>query len=280
MGRRLATLPMYDRPELRAATDALWQYLRDGLEAAGCVDVPPALCRDRSHADGWADDALLFSQACGYDVHLRMPGRLTPLGVARYRAEGCQGPTYRSAIVVRVDDEATALTDLRGRTAAYNEPTSHSGRVALAASVADHARDGRFFGRLVETGSHEASAEAVAGGIADVAALDCTSWALMRRARPALDAALTVIAFSPACPAPPFVAGPCASERERKVLVRALSRLGTEPRLVDVREALLIEDVEPVTAETYVACAELVERADGQGYDLLADTDAPTSSRP
>lgn len=273
MDARLATLPMYDRPELRAATDRLWQYLRDGLVSAGIVDVPSRLCRERAHADAWADDRLLFSQACGYDVHLRFPGRLTPLAAPCYRADGCRGATYRSAIVVRTDDAAQALPEVCGRVAAFNEPTSHSGRVALAAAVAEHVRNGRFFGRLVQTGSHEASAEAVASGDADVAALDCTSWALLRRARPQLDDALRILAFTPRCPAPPFVVGPAASEHEREVLTGMLSRLGSEPTLESVRDRLLLDGVEAVTSEAYAACGDLADRAEGLGYDLLADTD-------
>ena len=211
-------------------------------------------------------------------MHLRFPDRLTPVGAPRYRAEGCRGATYRSAIVVRVDEEVKGVSALRGRVAAYNEPTSHSGRVALAAVVGEHARGGRFFAGLAETGSHEASAEAVASGRADVAALDCTSWALIRRARPALAEALRILTFSPPCPAPPFVMGPAASEDERRIVSDALWRVGTEPSLAASREALLLDGVEPVTAAAYLACGELADRAEAFGYDLLADAE-PSSTR-
>ena len=276
---RIATLPMYDRPELRWATDQLWTFLRDRLREAGATDVPEELVRGRHHADGWADDRLLFSQACGYDVHLRFPERLTPLAAPRYGAEGCVGATYCSVIVVRAGDDAAGIPDLRSRRAAYNEPTSHSGRVALAAVVAEHAETGRFFRALVETGSHEASADAVASGAADVAALDCTSWALLRRARPRLDEALRILVFTPRCPAPPFVVGPAVDVRERKAIADALAQLSSSKTLGDVRAALLLDGVESVVAETYAACGALADGARAQGYDLLADTD-PGSAPP
>jgi len=265
---------MYDRPELRAATDRLWAFLRDQLRVAGVVDVPEGLCRDRDHGSIWAADELFFSQACGFDVHLRFPDRLTPVGAPRYCAEGCEGHRYCSALVVRVDDAAVHITGLRGRVAAYNEPTSHSGRVALAAVVGEHARAGRFFGGLIETGSHEASAEAVADGRADIASLDCTSWALMRRARPQLDEALRILAFSPRCPAPPYVVGPGVDETTRRVVTEALARVGEEPSLRDLRVTLLLDGVTPITAKDYAACGELARRAERLGYDLLADEDA------
>ncbi len=40
---RIAALPMYDFPELRADTDTLWDRLAAGLVAKGVSNVPPRI---------------------------------------------------------------------------------------------------------------------------------------------------------------------------------------------------------------------------------------------
>jgi hypothetical protein len=48
-----AALPMYDRPDNRAAHDRLWGAIRDGLKERG-VEAPEALDRETYYSDGWA----------------------------------------------------------------------------------------------------------------------------------------------------------------------------------------------------------------------------------
>jgi len=269
----IASLPMYDRPELRWATDQLWGYVASALTRAGVPNVPANLSREGPHEARWSDPRLLMSQTCGYDVHFRFSGRLMPLAAPVYRAAGCEGPTYRSALVVRSGDRSERVEDLAGRVAAYNEPASHSGRVALEAVVAEYADGGRFFACTRVTGSHERSAEDVAEGRADVAALDCTSFALLRRARPELAARLRILTFSPACPAPPFVVGPMVSQDIRDELAKTFREVATTDELTAVREALLLEALVPVEPSDYAAIGLLAESAARCGYDLVSDND-------
>ena len=71
--------------------------------------------------------------------------------------------------------------------------------------IAPLARDGRFFETVAITGSHAASAAAVANGEADAAAIDCVTFALLQRHRPHVVAELRTIASTFATPTPPFV---------------------------------------------------------------------------
>ena len=50
----LASLPMYDLPELRGAHAALWAGIARQLRQAGIADVPAALCQERPASEVWA----------------------------------------------------------------------------------------------------------------------------------------------------------------------------------------------------------------------------------
>lgn len=269
MSRLLVSLPMYDFAELRAATDAFWSALRGQLAAAG-IDAPRELAREDDHAAPWADPALLFSQTCGYPYAMRLRGRARLVATPVYRAPGCEGPRYSSAIVVRADDPAGTLAGLRGRRAAVNAPDSQSGMNALRAAAAPLAVAGRFFGAVVETGSHAASALAVAEGRADVAALDCVSWAHLAALRPRLGGALRVIGFTPSAPALPFITAAARSEGTVATLRAALRAVMADETLAPVRAALLIEGVEILPDAAYDEIAAMEAAARRAGYPVLA----------
>ena len=58
----IASLPMYDRPETRAANDNLWALVRKNY--AG--DLPESLTRTGDIWDHWHSPDLAVSQTCGY----------------------------------------------------------------------------------------------------------------------------------------------------------------------------------------------------------------------
>ena len=59
-----------------------------------------------------------------------------------------------------------------------------SGYLALQRDLEAQASGLHIFSQLIETGGHRASIRAVAEGRADVAAVDCKTWALARRLEP------------------------------------------------------------------------------------------------
>ena len=63
----------------------------------------------------------------------------------------------------------------------------------LRAAVAPLAEGGRFFGSVVVSGSHLRSVEMVASGEADVASIDCVSFAHFQRLYPSLVSGVRVL---------------------------------------------------------------------------------------
>ncbi len=237
----IAALPMYDYPELNAAHDALWAALAESLDAAGIAAVPPALTRGRGHLDIWRDPRLLLAQACEYPLARGLAGCIRVVATPRYTAPGCDAGMYRSAVVVRGDDPAESLADLRGRRCAVNEPDSNSGMNLLRAAVAPLAGGLRFFESVVYSGSHRRSADMVRAGLADVAAIDCVSWAHFARLYPRTVDCLKVLCWTDPSPSLPLITAEATGEATVTALRAALARVQSAPGLAALRAQLFLD---------------------------------------
>ena len=190
---------MYDWPEVRAETDALWAVLRDALRERG-LDAPEALDRDTPLQALWRDPALCLAQTCGLPFRLGLHEHVALVGTPDHGVEGCAPGFYCSVLVARKDDTRPSFAAFAGAVAAFNAPDSQSGWAALAAA----AEGASFFARRVETGSHRASIRAVASGEAAIAAIDAVTWRLALRHEPAARA-LRVLGRTAPVPGLPLV---------------------------------------------------------------------------
>lgn len=249
-----ASLPMYDLPELRWATDALWSAIVERL-AARRIAAPLALTRGPALRDLWTDPALLFSQCCGNPYVRHHRGRLRLVATPRYTAPGCDGPSYRSLLVARHDGRDRGLADFRGTVCAVNEWDSLSGWVALAAAL-PQAPD-RFFRAALVTGAHVDSLAAVAAGHADIAAIDCVTQALLQRHRPAALAGLRVIGETAAAPGLPYVTRRDADDNVVAALRDALHDALSDPALAAECDALLLDGIVILSDADYDAIPAL-----------------------
>ena len=261
-----ASLPWYELPETRLATDALWRRLRRRLRLAGFAEAPPRLERTVCPREQWRSGRLLISQACGYDAAITFPSHLRVISAPRYGATGCEGSFHRSWIVVRESSGYEIPAELRGARAAINEPSSHSGMNALRAVVAPYHRDGRFFSDVVVSGSHCASLALIRQHRVDVAAIDCVTWALIERHRRLDLAGLRVLCETPAVPAPPFVTAAFRDPGRIARLRAALEATLRDPGLAAARDQLLLSGVAPVTRGAYRRIVDLRDRATSAGY--------------
>ncbi|MFO1057261.1 MAG: PhnD/SsuA/transferrin family substrate-binding protein [Dongiaceae bacterium] len=266
----LASLPMYDLPELAAATDSWWRGLAAAFRRAGLAEVPGRLTREVALPAHWLDPALLFSQTCGYPLTHALAGRVGLLGTPCYAAPGCEGPLYRSLVLVAEGSPARSLAELRGQVAAMNGRDSQSGCNVLRALLAPHAAGGRFCGAVLETGSHAASIAAVAAGRAGFAAIDCVTHALLARRRPAALAGTRVLLESPAVPGLPYVAGGAVDEDGRRRLRDGLRAAFADPGLAETRDALLLAGFDELPLAAYDAILAMRRQAEAAGYPELA----------
>ncbi len=268
-GLMLASLPMYDLPELRPATDAWWAGLASALRRQGMTGVPEQLSRDGGFGAEWRDSGLLLSQCCGWDLSHEQAGWLQVVATPVYVAPGCSGSRYRSLFMVHGDDSARHLVDLRGRRCAVNMIGSQSGYNALRYALAPLARGQRCFTTVIETGSHAASLAAVQSGRADLAAIDCVTFALLERHRPAATMGLRLLAYSRKAPALPYVTRIGLPPELLMALRAALVQALNDPALAAAREALLIGGFEVLPAAAYRYILDQERRAGRLGYPRL-----------
>ena len=268
--RRVASLGMYDAPALQCANDALWSAIADRLRVAGIEGVPDRLDRARPLENIWADPGLLLAQTCGYPLATTWRDRLRYVATPRYTAPGCEGASHRGRIVIRRDDPAGALAMLRGRRVAVNDLSSNTGMNLLRAAVTPLAIEGRFFGSVIETGSHFASARAVASGAADVAAIDGITFAHLERAEPALAYQLRTLAWSAASPGLPLVTSAATTDEQLRLIRRAIREAVRDPANTIALETLLIDGVEVLRGRRYDVLKTIEQRSVRRGYPQLA----------
>ena len=217
---RLVSWPMYVVDP--AAVAGFWSRLRQALAAVGLDGVPAALTRPDDLVAHWRDPALLLSQACGFPFVTSLAGHVRYVATPCFTAPGCEGASYRSAVVVRRDEPARNLAAMRGRRAAFNSRDSQSGYNGLRALVAPLAQGGRFFGGTLETGSHRLSIRAVRSGAADLAAIDVVTLALLGDHAPDEVEGLRILDHTAPIPGLPFITAADTSDADLARLRQAV----------------------------------------------------------
>lgn len=222
----IASLGMYDFGAAQAANDRLWGLIRDGLRLRG-IAAPEALTRgEHAYWDAWQSPDLVLSQTCGYPFRARLHDRVAYVGTPDYGVEGCAPGHYRSVLIARADDPRDRLQEFDGAPFAFNEDLSQSG---WAAPQIQAARLGLTLRPVLRSGGHRLSAQAVAEGRADIAALDAVTWRLMQGE--AVAARLKVVGLTDPSPGLPLIAASGADiEATFAAVAEAIATLDTESR--------------------------------------------------
>jgi ABC-type phosphate/phosphonate transport system substrate-binding protein len=267
--RRIASLGMYDAPFLTAANDTLWRAVATRLRAAGVEGVPDPLDRERPLRAIWHDPALLLGATCGYPLVTELGDAVTVVAAPVFDLPGCAGATHRSFIIVPTAAHVASLADLRGARVAINGRDSNTGMNLLRAAVAPLASGAPFFSEVIETGAHLASMAAVARGTADVAAVDCVTFGLAARHRPALVRAVKSIGATPPSPSLPFITRAGAAPDEVALLRRALAEAVASPEAAEAVAALRLRGIAPAEAADYAVLLRYARDAAAASYPEL-----------
>lgn len=261
-------LPMYlGAPD---AVQDLWMHLREALRAQGMQGLPEAIVWPQDLHAHWLSPDLLLSQTCGYPLTHALQSQVQLLGCFRYAAPGCEGLDCRSVLIAREEHAHLALQDFRGLRVAFNSSDSQSGYNALRALVAPLAQGRAFFGGTLETGGHRQSIDAVRQARADLAAIDCVTWALLQRTAPQAAQGLKAIGYSAPYPGLPLICALGAQKHVVAALQNALGDLLQSPAAQASLEALLITGYESPALSVYQRCLEMEQTALAQGYPTLA----------
>jgi len=300
----VASLPMYDWPEIAWANDALWSAIAKRLIVRG-IAAPPLLDRESGSDAVWDDRRLVLSQTCGYPFSTRLKRTVRYVGTPVYDAPGCQGSGYSSVIVVRSDEGGERLGDIDPSRFAYNAADSLSGEggerlgdidpsrfaynaadslsgyLALANAASEAGIDPRSV-EWLETGSHRASLRLVAAGNADVAAIDAVCWSLALRFEPAAGR-LKVIEQTAFRPGLPFITSIDRTDREIEIIRAAIRDALADHEIAAAREALRLTGLSTEDEPDYASIAELgakialpiARRTDGNRVDSATSARIP-----
>jgi ABC-type phosphate/phosphonate transport system substrate-binding protein len=269
VGALIAALPMYDDPGVAAANDAIWAAIATCLRQRG-VPAPAKLTRGGDLTAQWRSPSLVFGQTCGYPYAKDLRDAVRLIATPEYAFPGCEGAAYRSFLVRRAGDPRRRLDAFRGGVAAINSPDSNSGVNLFRATIAPIAEGRAFFGAVVATGSHRASLEAVADERADLAAIDCVSFALMKRLSPGLVERIAVVAESQPSPALPFIMSARLPDATLVSAREALFDALADPELADARAAVGLKGARVTTPADYERIVEIERDAAAAGYPTLS----------
>ncbi|SAL61804.1 ABC phosphate/phosphonate transporter, periplasmic ligand binding protein [Caballeronia terrestris] len=268
----IAALPMYNvTPALAADWRELLAHvhtkLEDWLSTRGETLV--IVDADAPLEPFWLRDGLLLSQTCGYPLVHALDGRVRVIATPDFDVDGCANSSYRSVLVTGAHVDAPSLEACRGLRAAYNDDDSNSGMNLLRDAVAPLARGSRFFASVHKTGGHLASLRALAiEQSADVAAIDCVTFAFVREHLPELAAGVREIGVTKSTPGLPFIASNALPVDAAALLADALDdAVSANPSLA---KRLKLNGFVRRPAADYASILEIERAAIGLGYPRLA----------
>jgi ABC-type phosphate/phosphonate transport system substrate-binding protein len=211
-----------DAPEHLTRRNADMPAVPGGIrDAAGIVIAPDPATLPPDALDLptlWRHPRLLFGQTCWGPMQTTgLSDQVRVIGQPDYSdVEGGQGALYSSAILVRRDgvvadvaapgdgSASIPLDRLRGKRLAFNSDDSMSGIIALSRDLEALGEGISIVAERIETGGHRASIRHVAGGLADVCAVDCRSWAMAQSHEPAAQE-LRVVGWTGRRPGLPYI---------------------------------------------------------------------------
>jgi len=248
----VVAFPMYQRPELGPAFDALWSTTRDLLRTEGVVAPDVLTVTDEDLLSFWKRPDLLLSQTCGFPFRHFLKDCVTLVGSPDFGLEGCPAGYYRSVLIVHHDDPRRNLCEFQGATLVCNDVHSQSGYTAPLVAAR---RVGLNFGRVITSGAHIASARMVARSSADIAAIDAVTWRHITRFD-VWSNSLRVLGWTEPTPGLPFITAfaPLAPTLGR-CLARAIESM---PRLL--RDQLTLQGLVRLDARHYLS---VVDAPDG-----------------
>jgi phosphonate transport system substrate-binding protein len=156
---------------------------------------------------------------------------------------------YHSWLIVPADSPAQSITDLRGKTFAFTDPLSHTGRLYPTYLVFQLGeRPETFFRRTFFTYSHDAAIQAVASGLADGAAVDSLIYTYLIQREPELEKKLRIIHKSPPFGIPPVVVSPNIRPQLRAELRAIFLEIHKDPQgkdalaILDIDQFIILDD--------------------------------------
>jgi len=167
---------------------------------------------------------------------------------------------YRSFIIVHKDSDIKTLGDLEGKTFAFTDPKSNSGRLYPVYRIA---REGqtpdKYFKKYIYSYSHNKSIELVAKKIVDGAAVESLIYQYMIDQKSPYISQTRIIEQSPDFGIPPIVTTPRVSSSLKEKMTEILVNMHNDRRGEKILASMLIERFSKVPDSNYDSVREMQE---------------------
>ncbi len=151
-------------------------------------------------------------------------------------------PVYHSYIIVHRGSSIKDLKGLRGKSFAFTDPKSNTGKLAPTYLLARmNETPERYFSRLEYTYGHDKSIRAVAEKLVDGAAVDSLIWEYAALKNPELTGQTRVIEKSPPYGIPPVVVRPGIDPALKKQLKDILLAAANDPEGKEILAGMMID---------------------------------------
>ncbi|MDB5808687.1 MAG: hypothetical protein JWN94_809 [Betaproteobacteria bacterium] len=134
----------------------------------------------------------------------------------------CNSPIYFSDVVVHRDSDIASFADLRGASWTYNERRSHSGYNVVRHHLSMLGETAGYFGKVIESGAHQASLKLIVDRQIDASAIDSTVLEAELRRAPELASEIRIIETLGPSPMPPWVVLKSVPAQLRSAINQAL----------------------------------------------------------
>jgi len=167
-------------------------------------------------------------------------------------------PYYYSYIIVPKDSNVMSLRELKGKTFAFTDPLSNSGKLSPEYMLAKMGEDSETFFKLTFfTYSHDKSIQAVAENMVDGAAVDSLVWDFKNTADPKFTSRTRIISKSPSYGAPPVVVSKDIDPALKDKLRNILLHMHEDKRGMEILSNIMIDRFSEVNDSLYDSIREM-----------------------
>lgn len=165
---------------------------------------------------------------------------------------------YYSYIVVSKDSPIQNFGELKGKTFAFTDPNSNTGKLVPTYILAKMGQTpDSYFAKYIYTGSHDSSIEAVAKKIADGAAVDHLIYEYIKTSNPAFTENTKVIEKHGPFGIPPIVVHPGLDPQVKSQLKAVLLGMDKDPEGKKIINKIMIEKFVEIEDSAYDSVREM-----------------------
>jgi phosphonate transport system substrate-binding protein len=175
---------------------------------------------------------------------------------------------YHSWLIVPSNSPYQSIVDLEGKTFAFTDPLSYTGRIYptyLVQQLGKQPED--YFEKIFYTYSHDAAIHAVADGLADGAAIDNLIYLYLLEREPEIQEKVRIIHRSYPFGIPPIVTSPAIRPQLKAEVIEILLNMHQDDEGLEALRILGIDRFVLIDEEAYTSVFELEANVNLTGID-------------